>query len=282
MKRIKRNLIDFKCHSYGNNENGAELSTDNTLEYSFKMVYVYGGTAEVDIDKKRYTVTEGCSFTVFPHLSFFIHQNGARYAWVEFSGFESVSVISRIAVSKESPILPEIGVEGFEKMFDFPETGLEIHNIYRRAARVLFLFSYYIEKFPPEKFSPKKSESTGYVIKARNIIEENFTDPDFGVQQVGEQLKIDRSYLYRRFKNELGVSVIDYITRRRIAHAEIMLSNPNYSIKDVAYSSGFTDQLYFSRVFKKLNGKTPTEFREMIFQRGGVKWLIMNDILTGQ
>ena len=44
-----------------------------------------------------------------------------------------------------------------------------------------------------------------------------------------------------------------------------MLANSDLSIKDVAYSVGFSDQMYFSRVFKRLNGRTPTAFREMIF-----------------
>lgn len=278
MKRINSNLIDFICRSHGKNEKGAVLSTNTTHEDSIKLVYVYRGTVDVDIDKKRYTVPEGCSFAVFPYTPFKIYNDdNMRYAWVEFSGFEAIAIVSRIAITKENPILPEIGVEHFEEMFDFAETGMELHDIYRRAARLLFLFSYYIEKFPK-----KEAETVSYVLKARRVIEEHYTDHEFGVKQVAEQLKIDRSYLYRRFKDELGISVIDYIARRRIAHAEIMLSNPHYSIKDVAYSSGFTDQLYFSRVFKKLNGRTPSQFREMIFQQGGVKWLITNDIQTGQ
>ncbi len=278
MKSIRRNLIDFICYSHGANEKDAVLSMKTTRDESFKLAYVYRGTVVADIDKKRFEIPAGGSFAVFPYTRFEIHQSeDARYAWVEFSGFEAIAVISRIAVTKENPVLPDIGVEHFEQMYNFPETGMEPHDIYRRAGRMLILFSYYIERFPA-----KEAESASYVFKARHIIEENYTNPAFGVRQVVEQLKIDRSYLYRRFKDELGISVIDYITRRRIVRAEVMLANPHFSIKDVAYSSGFADQMYFSRVFKKLNGRTPTEFREMIFQQGGVKWVMMNDILTGQ
>ena len=64
--------------------------------------------------------------------------------------------------------------------------------------------------------------------------------------------------------DEMGVSVIDYIVRRRISKAEIMLANSGLSVKDVAYSVGFSDQMYFSRVFKRIIGKTPSEFRKML------------------
>ena len=58
------------------------------------------------------------------------------------------------------------------------------------------------------------------------------------------------------------MSIIDYINNHRIAKAEVMLMDKNISIKDVAYSVGFTDQMYFSKVFKKLKNTTPTEFRK--------------------
>ena len=51
-----------------------------------------------------------------------------------------------------------------------------------------------------------------------------------------------------------------------LAKAEILLANSDLSVKDVAYSVGFSDQMYFSRVFKKLNGRSPTGFREKIFK----------------
>ena len=81
------------------------------------------------------------------------------------------------------------------------------------------------------------------------------------MQSVANHIKIDRTYLYRLFKEETGMSVIDYINNCRISKAEVLLIDENISIKDVAYSVGFTDQMYFSKVFKKLRGQTPTEFR---------------------
>ena len=106
--------------------------------------------------------------------------------------------------------------------------------------------------------------SEGYVLRACQVIEENCCNYHFGVKDVAEALKIDRSYLYRMFMDEMGVSVMDYITRRRISRAEAMLLNSDTPIKDVALSVGYMDQMYFSRVFKKQNGRTPTEFRRAI------------------
>ena len=70
------------------------------------------------------------------------------------------------------------------------------------------------------------------------------------------------------FKDETGLSVIDYINRHRISQAESMLSDQSLAIKDVAYSVGFSDQMYFSKVFKKHTGKTPTEYKRLIVEKG--------------
>ena len=64
-----------------------------------------------------------------------------------------------------------------------------------------------------------------------------------------------------------GVAGGDDITRTRVSEAEGVLCMGSVSVKDVAYSVGCRDQMYFSRVFKKINGKTPTQFREMFVQK---------------
>ena len=82
------------------------------------------------------------------------------------------------------------------------------------------------------------------------------------LKSVADKVQIDRTYLYRLFKEETGFSVIEYINNCRIGRACTMLNNTNVQIKDVALSVGFSDQLYFSKVFRKLKGITPTEYRK--------------------
>ena len=184
-----------------------------------------------------------------------------KYVWLEFMGLESAALLSRVAFTRSEPVLKNFGKEGLEKMFEMPDNTGETYLLYRTGGRIMVLLSYYIERYPS-----KTVETQGYVYRACKYIDSNYTTQGFGVKDVVEHIKIDRSHLYRLFKDEMGVSVIDYITRRRVSTAEALLANAKLPIKEVAYSSGFSDQMYFSRVFKKLSGRTPTEFREMKFQ----------------
>jgi AraC-like DNA-binding protein len=81
------------------------------------------------------------------------------------------------------------------------------------------------------------------------------------IQLICEQIGISRSHLYRLFMQELGVSPIDYLTEKRIAEACRLFRFHDISVNEAAYSVGFSDPLYFSRVFKKLRQISPGEFR---------------------
>ena len=263
MRRYEANLVDYCCHSNSNNEISAGLFCENTLRESYKLIYFYGEPCVIDIDGKHYYTEKGDSALVFPCSEFEIEKKpGAKYAWLEFSGFESAAILSRVAFSRQTPVLGKIDMDGFEDLFQMPAYTGEFYSLYRLGGCLLLLLSYYIEKFPGSKI-----ETESHVYRACQYIDTHYSAKSCTVKGVAEALKIDRSYLYRMFKDEIGISIIDYITRRRISKAEIMLSNSDLSIKDVAYSVGFSDQMYFSRVFKKTNGKSPTQFREMIFSQ---------------
>jgi AraC-like DNA-binding protein len=65
----------------------------------------------------------------------------------------------------------------------------------------------------------------------------------------------------RAFKREHGVNFKEFLTGRRIARAQELLSNPNAAVVDIAYAVGFTDPPYFARVFRRLVGLAPSAFR---------------------
>lgn len=259
MKLSTDNLMDFRCHSSGNNVSKTGLTQESTIKESFKLVYVYEGVCRAEIDGKYYTVEKGDSVLLFPFCSFSLSGNNCKYAWIEFSGFIATTILGRIAFTRKTPVLGKIDIDGFEDLFNIPPESDEPYSLYRLGACIVLLLSYYIEKFPS-----KSIETEGYVFRACRYIHTHFSEQGFGVKNVAEVLKIDRSHLYRMFKNEMGISVIEYITNCRLTRAELLLVNSSMSIKDVAYSVGFSDQMYFSRVFKQFSGKTPSEFRDAL------------------
>ncbi|MBN1814567.1 MAG: helix-turn-helix domain-containing protein, partial [Anaerolineae bacterium] len=80
--------------------------------------------------------------------------------------------------------------------------------------------------------------------------------------EVAEAVGVSESYLSRVFSQELGLSPWEYLNRYRIFQAKRMLRHTSGSVKTVAHRVGFRDPAYFSRVFRKLTGFSPSAYRE--------------------
>ncbi|WP_138750793.1 response regulator transcription factor [Paenibacillus sinopodophylli] len=86
-------------------------------------------------------------------------------------------------------------------------------------------------------------------------------DQDLPREQVAEQVFLNPDYLSRMFKKETGYSISDYILIERINHAKSLLSQTNVPISSIATAVGYTNFSHFAKIFKKMAGVGPTEFR---------------------
>ena len=107
----------------------------------------------------------------------------------------------------------------------------------------------------------KEKESETVISKAKNYIQENY-QKDISLDDVSRHVDISPYYFSKLFKQEDGRTFIEYLTGIRIQEARRLLRNPGYSIKEIGIMCGYSDPNYFSRIFKKYEGVTPSEFRE--------------------
>ena len=101
-----------------------------------------------------------------------------------------------------------------------------------------------------------------YVEQARKYIEKNYSYP-VTVEDVAVYVGISRSHLFRSFKLYMGKAPKEYLSEYRIEKACSLLKETSLSISAVAYSVGFDNNLYFSKVFKKYRKVSPSVYREL-------------------
>lgn len=107
----------------------------------------------------------------------------------------------------------------------------------------------------------RNSHAKGMLHKAKEYIEMHYS-ASLTLEQVAEYVELSPFYFSKLFKDRFGLTFIDYLTEIRITKAKAEIADPGKSLKEICYSVGYKDPNYFSRVFKKLTGLSPSDFRK--------------------
>jgi len=92
-------------------------------------------------------------------------------------------------------------------------------------------------------------------------IEENFKS-DIRLDDVSKYINLTPSYVSKLFKKKLGVNFNRYLTERKMTEAKRMLKEENVNINEIAFIIGYNEPNYFCKVFKKIEGITPSQYRQ--------------------
>lgn len=109
-----------------------------------------------------------------------------------------------------------------------------------------------------------ETETGDVAAQAGHFINAHYTDSDLSVLQVAEALSVSASYLSRAFRKKYSTSVLDYIHRRRIDTAKLLLRESSGTVKSIGEQVGYANTLAFLRAFKREEGNTPTEYRKSL------------------
>lgn len=105
-----------------------------------------------------------------------------------------------------------------------------------------------------------------FMEKVMEVMEENYGNSEFGVQELSDAMGINRSLLSKRLNNETGLPTSQFIRNYRldIAKKLIVENIANRNITEIAYRVGFNDPKYFTRCFTKLYGTSPSAYKETL------------------
>lgn len=201
----------------------------------------------------------GESFIIFPHTEVYYYPDKHdpwEYVWIEFKGDEAQRLVALAGLEPEKPVVSESpdNLEPYFHIIGNPHA--KPYDKIRSDAKLRLLLSYYMEYYPKEA----NIRQNDYVEIAKEYIMNNYWKPTITVTDIVNVVNIERSYLFRLFKDATGMSVSNYLTTCRIQRACELLKFSNLSIKSIACSVGYSDPLYFSKVFKKATSFPPSEY----------------------
>ncbi len=162
--------------------------------------------------------------------------------------------------------LIENWIEGLEsgaddympKPFDIDLLKAKIKNLLESHEKLRKHFSGDISTFSSE-ITTTKADSN-FINKAFEIVEDNYTDPEFGVKKLVDKMNVSHSLLHKKLKAIVNQSAGDFITIIRLKRSAELLKKSAKNIAEVAYEVGFNDPKYFSQKFKRYFGTLPSDY----------------------
>ena len=159
-----------------------------------------------------------------------------------------------------SKIIEEFGGDAKKVLSDFSDIG-GLLNADSGIDNIKALLTSIMEKVIDFRDAAAGSKYNEIIARAQEHIQSNYADKDISLHSVAKEVSISPNHFSTIFSQETGETFIGYITRIRLEQAKVLLKTTQMRTSDIGYEVGYNDTHYFSHVFKKHTGMTPTEFR---------------------
>lgn len=253
-------------------------------EHDFwELVYIDKGSVEIQRDKDRLSLRQGeivfhrpnefhsirsldSSPNVFV-LSFVCNSPIMKYLehyHTVLNQSLKVFISSIVKEAKKTYILPlnDPSLARLRKQEAPPLGGEQLIKLYLEQM-LIFLIRSITNEGDASIFPSKESMESHLVIAVKKLLDEN-TGAPLRVSDICETLGYSKSYLSKIFHEQSGSTISSYATHTRIARAKELIRNGNYNFAEISDILGFDNPQYFSRVFKRTVGMSPTEFRKSL------------------
>ena len=225
-------------------------------ESVYKMYYVCGGKGFLHVPGRVMPIGEGDIFFTFPAVPFRIEPTeGLTFMYISFTGLRGNMIMEKLKIGSRNFLFPH-----GEAVYEFWRAGLsadaQVSDLMSEAV-LLYTFAFLGSRLLPDGEQVKKNNVVGRIKK---YIDDNFTDPDFSLDDVSRELSYNSKYISHVFKKHMGIGVIDYLNMIRIQNACTMMEQGFTSINDIAGKCGYADAQYFSKVFRDRMGLAPLNY----------------------
>lgn len=259
------NQFDLNVDHYGSENCASNYAFGPSVRDDYVLHFITDGCGTLTVRGETTSLKAGDLF-LLPKQEVTFYQADANkpwsYIWVGFSGPKANNILNRTQLMEkcfvhsnlDSPILEQmLGLVGYTKNLTAISDELNL------TGELYHLLALLIQEFPAE--TSESDMVQHYVKRVLKIIHVHY-GRQLKVCDIADQLNLNRSYLYKIFKEETGSSLKEYILHVKMDKSLELLANPQFNISEIARSVGFPDPLAFSKSFKKVFGTSPSRYRK--------------------
>ncbi|MEY2466859.1 MAG: hypothetical protein QOD03_1380 [Verrucomicrobiota bacterium] len=169
---------------------------------------------------------------------------------------------TQVQFERTAKLAVEWGVEvDREKMREAYFATQVISNTHHDSVvKLLSIFAQHLSMLSNQVVVQQGNAEPPVITRAKEYINEHQTE-DLSLGQVAKAVNTSTFYFCKIFKKITGINFTDYLSRVRLEKAKNLLLNPNLRVSEIAFEVGFQSLTHFNRVFKRVLGQSPTEYR---------------------
>ncbi len=221
----------------------------------FLLNLVTRGKGEIICDGISQKLDKGCIFFNFPGTFFEIKaSNDFEFAYISFMGDEIDEFLERLGVTRKNftfegfGSIAELWLSALRRLDDFNA------NILTESI-LLYTLSFFGKNDEISGLDGKSSLFSGVL----DYIDKHITDPDISLRKVSGIFAYSQKYFSHIFKDNIGTGFCEYVNEKRMERAKSLITDSGITeVSRLSELCGFTDPLYFSKVFKKHIGVSPS------------------------
>lgn len=225
------------------------------LRPCYYLHLVVRGSGMLKVKEMEYPLEAGTVFVMVPYQAYQISgTDNFTYLYISFGGDGVKALLESHGITDNVHVFV-----GLNHIIDFWMNSIRRFTPQSANAITESVFMYTLSYLTPQQPNVQRMATDKFSI-ILEFLNNHYHDKDLTLKSVANLFFYSEKYFSTLFKQNMKINFSQYLNKLRVQHAIEEIWAGNYAISELAVGCGFADAMYFSKVFKKIAGKTPTEF----------------------
>lgn len=235
----------------------------------FQLLYIASGIAHFYFDHdEKDTVVPAGNMVLYrprePQRYVYYGNEQTEVYWVHFTGGSVKKILAGYGITNEMRVLPTGTSLDYDRIFK--QMIHELQRCQTHYPEILTLLLRQLFILIHRQLTREHTRKDAYLEEEMSLAMQFFNDnynTEVNIEEYASARGMSVSWFIRSFKQYTHTTPMQYLVSRRITNAQILLETTNYNITEIAQIVGYDNPLYFSRIFRKQKGMSPSDYRNL-------------------
>lgn len=235
----------------------------------FQLLYIASGKTHFSFEEGKDTVVSAGNMVLYrpkePQKYVYYGSEQAEVYWVHFTGSNVRNILKSYGITNDMRVIPAGTLLEYSRIFK--QMIQELQQCRAGYEELLAMLLRQIFIIINRQMTKERTLKSDYLDTEMELALEYFNtnyNKELNVEDYAASRGMSVSWFIRTFKQYAGTTPMQYIVALRITNAQMLLETTNYNVTEIGNFVGYDNPLYFSRIFKKQKGFSPSEYRKQL------------------